>query len=136
MNEALFIDGVSALGGTLTETQISQFAAYSARLKEWNQKMNLTAITDDDGISVKHFLDSILPLYHLDIPEGSMVADIGTGAGFPGIPLKILRPDLKVTLVDSRYISSELLDQFLEFRGQDVLLLYGTQILNNSSSLK
>lgn len=101
MNETLFIEGVSAMGGTLSETQLSQFAAYSALLKEWNQKMNLTAITDDDGISVKHFLDSILPLYHLDIPQGVMVADIGTGAGFPGIPLKILRPDWNLTLVDS-----------------------------------
>lgn len=101
MNETLFIEGVSALGGTLTETQLSQFAAYSALLKEWNQKMNLTAITDDDGISVKHFLDSILPLYHLEIPQNISVADIGTGAGFPGIPLKILRPDWNLTLVDS-----------------------------------
>ncbi len=101
MNEALFIDGVAALGGNLSERQLSQFAAYSALLKEWNQKMNLTAITDDDGISVKHFLDSILPQYHTEIPQNASVADIGTGAGFPGIPLKIMRPDLSVTLVDS-----------------------------------
>ncbi len=101
MNEALFIDGVAALGGSLSELQLSQFATYSALLKEWNQKMNLTAITDDDGISVKHFLDSVLPIYHLEIPQTARLADIGTGAGFPGIPLKILRPDLQITLVDS-----------------------------------
>ena len=101
MNEALFKQGVAALGGTLTDGQLSQFAAYSALLKEWNQKMNLTAITDDDGISVKHFLDSILPLYHMELPQNASLADIGTGAGFPGIPLKIIRPDLNVTLVDS-----------------------------------
>ena len=101
MNKTLFQDGINVLGGTISDSQLSQFARYSELLKVWNQKMNLTAITDDDGISVKHFLDSILPLYHIDIPEGISVADIGTGAGFPGIPLKILRPDMKVTLVDS-----------------------------------
>lgn len=101
MNETLLKQGISALGGTLTQTQISQFAAYSSLLKEWNEKMNLTAICDDDGITVKHFLDSILPLYYMEIPKNAKIADIGTGAGFPGIPLKILRPDLSVTLVDS-----------------------------------
>ncbi|MBO5364940.1 MAG: 16S rRNA (guanine(527)-N(7))-methyltransferase RsmG [Clostridia bacterium] len=101
MNQTLLIQGIAALGGSLSDTQLSQFAAYSALLKEWNQKMNLTAITDDDGISVKHFLDSILPLYHIQIPPNASLADIGTGAGFPGVPLKIIRPDLSVTLVDS-----------------------------------
>lgn len=101
MNKTLFQEGIAELGGTLSDTQLSQFAKYSELLKEWNQKMNLTAITDDDGISVKHFLDSVLPLYHIEIPQGAILADIGTGAGFPGIPLKILRPDLRVTLVDS-----------------------------------
>ncbi len=101
MNETLLQKGIAAFGGALTPEQIWQFADYSSLLKEWNEKMNLTAICDDDGIAVKHFLDSILPLFHLDIKEGARVADIGTGAGFPGIPLKILRPDLSVTLVDS-----------------------------------
>lgn len=101
MNEALLRQGVSTLGGELSKTQWNQFAMYSALLKEWNEKMNLTAITDDDGIAVKHFLDSLLPLFHLDVKKGAKMADIGTGAGFPGLPMKILRPDLEVTLVDS-----------------------------------
>ncbi len=101
MNKTLFQDGLKELGGIISDRQLAQFEQYSNLLKEWNQKMNLTAITDDDGISVKHFLDSILPLYSMEIPQGAFMADIGTGAGFPGIPLKILRPDLTVTLVDS-----------------------------------
>ncbi len=126
MNETLLIEGVSALGGTLTETQLSRFATYSALLKEWNQKMNLTAITDDDGISVKHFLDSILPLYHTEIPQNASVADIGTGAGFPGIPLKILRPDLKVTLVDSLNKRITFLETVVEELGlENVTCIHG-----------
>ena len=101
MNAELLINGIKSLGGSIDNTQIEQFNKYSALLKEWNEKMNLTAICDDDGISVKHFLDSILPLYHTEIPKDAKIADIGTGAGFPGIPLKIMRPDLEVVLLDS-----------------------------------
>ena len=101
MNSELLINGIDSLGDNIDDTKLQQFARYSALLKEWNEKMNLTAICDDDGISVKHFLDSILPLYHTAIPKGAKIADIGTGAGFPGIPLKIMRPDLEVVLLDS-----------------------------------
>ena len=101
MNQSLFTQGLEELNLTANETQLSQFSAYSSLLKEWNEKMNLTAIVDDDGIAVKHFLDSILPLAHLDFAQNIKVADIGTGAGFPGIPLKIMRPDVQITLVDS-----------------------------------
>lgn len=101
MNQTLFTQGLQALGMTAEEDQLAQFSAYSSLLKEWNKKMNLTAILDDDGIAVKHFLDSILPLAHLDLPQGIKVADIGTGAGFPGLPIKIMRPDFQMTLVDS-----------------------------------
>lgn len=101
MNQELLQKGIAAFGGTITKLQIEQFSAYSALLKEWNAKMNLTAIVDDDGIAVKHFLDSILPLYHVELAENSSLMDVGTGAGFPGIPIKIMRPDLRLTLVDS-----------------------------------
>lgn len=101
MNIDLFQKGLSALGGTATEEQLLQFKKYSDMLKEWNSKINLTAITDDDGIAVKHFLDSILPLYCADFASGAKLADIGTGAGFPGLPIKIMRPDIEVTLIDS-----------------------------------
>ena len=85
----------------VTEEQYAKFAAYAAHLVEKNAVMNLTAITDPQGIAEKHFLDSVLPLTLFDIPEGASLVDVGTGAGFPGVPLAIVRPDLRLTLVDS-----------------------------------
>lgn len=85
----------------VSEEQYGQFKKYAGLLVEWNQKMNLTAITDPCGISVKHFLDSVLPLKFMDIPDGASLIDVGTGAGFPGLPLKIMRNDIKLTLLDS-----------------------------------
>ncbi len=101
MNEKILKEGAAELSLFLDGDKIDRFKAYSALLKEWNEKMNLTAVTDDDGISVKHFLDSILPLAHIDLKDGASVADIGTGAGFPGIPFKIVRSDISLTLIDS-----------------------------------
>ncbi len=100
MNKELFEKGLSALGLKTEEETISKFARYSEMLREWNQKINLTAITDDDGITVKHFLDSLLPLKYVDISGGSL-ADIGTGAGFPGLPIKLAHPEVRLTLIDS-----------------------------------
>ncbi len=101
MNKQLFKDGISALSDNISDAQLESFEKYSELLVEWNEKINLTAVTDPDGISVKHFLDSILPIYHIDFDNCKEIADIGTGAGFPGIPIKIMRSDLKLTLVDS-----------------------------------
>lgn len=101
MNKELLIEGIKKLGMETTEEQIERFSKYSELLKEWNNKINLTAITDDDGISVKHFLDSILPLAHIEIKTGANIADVGTGAGFPGLPIKIIRDDINLTLIDS-----------------------------------
>ena len=101
MNKDLFINGVGAMELPVSQKQTEQFLSYSKLLTEWNEKMNLTAVTDPDGIAVKHFLDSILPLSYVSIPEGATVADIGTGAGFPGLPIKIMRPDINLLLVDS-----------------------------------
>lgn len=85
----------------ITEKQLSQFETYASLLKEWNEKMNLTAITDDEGIAVKHFIDSISVLKCVDLKRDSSLIDIGTGAGFPGVPIKIMRPDIELTLLDS-----------------------------------
>ena len=101
MNIDLFKQGMAELNLNVTEAQVEKFSRYSALLKEWNEKMNLTAIVDDDGIAIKHFLDSILPLSCVDIPDAAKMADIGTGAGFPGIPIKIMREDMSLTLLDS-----------------------------------
>ena len=86
---------------TLTENQYEQFQKYFKLLAEWNEKMNLTAITDESGVALKHFADSLSLLNFVDIPQNSSLADVGTGAGFPGVVLKIARPDIKLTLIDS-----------------------------------
>lgn len=101
MNKELFKDCIKKFGGDISEEKLLKFSKYSSLLVEWNEKMNLTAVCDPDGISVRHFADSISPLYYVDFPENSKIIDIGTGAGFPGIPLKIMREDLKLTLMDS-----------------------------------
>lgn len=79
--------------------QLEQFFEYMELLIEWNEKMNLTAITEPEEIILKHFIDSITILN--EIPNNSKIVDVGTGAGFPGIPLSIMNPTLKITLVDS-----------------------------------
>ena len=84
---------------TLNDEQLEQFYKYMQLLLEWNEKMNLTAITEPNDIILKHFIDSLTILNYID--NGKNVLDIGTGAGFPGIPLKIVKTDAKFTLLDS-----------------------------------
>lgn len=86
---------------TLSDIQIEKFKTYAEMLVEWNEKINLTAITDDEGIAEKHFLDSVLPLTKVDVPRGTTLIDVGTGAGFPAIPMKIYCEDIEITLLDS-----------------------------------
>ena len=74
---------------------------YAEYLVEYNQKVNLTAITEHRDIYIKHFLDSLMPLIYVDIPQGATLIDVGTGAGFPSVPIKLYRPDIKLTLLDS-----------------------------------
>lgn len=85
----------------LDETALDRFDTYGKLLIEWNEKINLTAITDPEGVTVKHFLDSLTIFSYIDFPEGSKVIDVGTGAGFPGLAMLIARPDLDMTLLDS-----------------------------------
>ncbi len=91
----------SGINMPLSDAQITSFATYADMLVEKNKVMNLTAVTDSEGIIIKHFADSCLPLALTDIPNGSTLIDVGTGAGFPSIPMKIVRCDLKITLLDS-----------------------------------
>lgn len=86
------------LGINLTEYQQKQFQQYAGLLAEWNQKMNLTAITEENAIYEKHFLDSVLPLS--DVTVHGKLCDIGSGAGFPSLPMKIIQPELQVTIVE------------------------------------
>ena len=87
------------LGVRFSVEQIEQFYKYMNLLIEWNEKMNLTAITEPKEIILKHFIDSITILKYID--DNSKLVDVGTGAGFPGVPLSIMNPILKITLVDS-----------------------------------
>ena len=86
---------------TLTEKQLEQFEMYYQTLVEWNEKMNLTAITDKDEVYLKHFYDSISAAFYFDFTKPVNICDVGAGAGFPSIPLKIVFPHLEVTIVDS-----------------------------------
>lgn len=88
-------------GFSLTNEQLEQFLQYYALLKEWNQKMNLTAIEEPVEVAYKHFVDSVLLCRVIPQMAGRSLIDIGTGAGFPGVPLKIMEPSLQLTLFDS-----------------------------------
>ena len=90
------------LGYQLSELQLNQFKTYYEFLIEYNKNVNLTRITDLDEVYIKHFLDSILVINLLDFNKINSLIDMGSGAGFPGIPLKILYPHLEVLLVDAR----------------------------------
>ena len=81
--------------------EYDRFALYCTELQEWNRRMNLTAITDDEGVAEKHFADSLLPLTMVALPAGASLVDVGSGAGFPGLPMALARPDLQVTFLDS-----------------------------------
>ncbi|MDF0664599.1 MAG: 16S rRNA (guanine(527)-N(7))-methyltransferase RsmG [Nitrospira sp.] len=88
------------MGVSLSAKQVQQFMVYLDQLRLWNQSFNLTGLTLDDEIIVKHFVDSLVALKADNIGVGAKLLDIGTGAGFPGIPLKIARLDLAITLVE------------------------------------
>ena len=111
ISKELFDRCVSEIGIPLPENAFDLFDAYAAHLIIYNEKVNLTAITDPDEIVVKHFADSLYLLRYTDLPSGASVCDVGTGAGFPGMCLKLARPDLNVTLFDS--INKKL--EFLRF---------------------
>jgi 16S rRNA (guanine527-N7)-methyltransferase len=93
-------DILQTMGFSPTDTQIEQFSVYSDVLISYNEKVNLTAITKPPEIDIKHFADSLELLTRCEIPLNATVADIGTGAGFPGVPLLIMRQDLHLTLIE------------------------------------
>lgn len=86
---------------TCSDQQLEQFELYYRLLVEWNQKMNLTTIVDRSNVYIKHFFDSVSLAFYLPMAEVDTLADIGSGAGFPSLPLKILYPHLRVTIIDS-----------------------------------
>ena len=96
-----FIEALAEKGISLSDQQVMQFAKYYQLLIEWNNKINLTAITDQEEVYLKHFYDSLMLLWVFDLPSNCSLVDVGAGAGFPSIPLKIVRPDIQVTIIDS-----------------------------------
>ena len=94
------ISSARELGLTIGESHAEQFMRYLAHLIEWNKVINLTAIIDPKEIIIKHFVDSLVALVATSFQKDNMVLDVGSGGGFPGIPLKIVRSDLRLTLVE------------------------------------
>ncbi len=104
----------------------SKFALYRDILKEWNKKINITSIEDDEEIYIKHFIDSVLLLNENNINEKKTVIDVGTGGGFPGLPLKIVNDNYKITLLDSLKKRIDFLSQVTKALDlSDVNLIHG-----------
>ena len=101
MNLNEFKVEVDKLGIKVTEEEISKLEKYALLLKEWNGKINLTAITEKEQVFLKHFYDSLTLVKIIDLSKVDSICDLGTGAGFPGVVLKIFFPNLKLTLVDA-----------------------------------
>lgn len=98
--KAVIRDGAGKLGIEVSEGQAALFAAHAREMVHWNKRINLTSVTDPREMAVKHYLDSIAAVALL--PLGASLLDVGSGGGFPGIPLKIMRPSLQVTLLEAR----------------------------------
>ncbi|NOT22405.1 MAG: 16S rRNA (guanine(527)-N(7))-methyltransferase RsmG [Nitrospiraceae bacterium] len=96
----LTFHSIRELGLEITEEQTEQFLRYLNHLVEWNKTVNLTSITDPHEIIIKHFVDSLLALTTTNFSKNCTVLDVGSGGGFPGIPLKIMKPDMKMILIE------------------------------------
>lgn len=101
INKKLLYDLANKFNIILSEDELNKFDIYAKELVSWNEKINLTAITQPDDICVKHFFDSLLLLDAIDVKENAKMIDVGTGAGFPSIPCKIYRNDIELILLDS-----------------------------------
>lgn len=101
MNPEQFTNKLISNGIELNDKQLKQFDIYFQLLVEWNEKINLTALTDKEDVYLKHFYDSLTATYHYDFSKELHICDVGAGAGFPSIPIKICFPHLKVTIIDS-----------------------------------
>lgn len=125
MNREEFLTAVKELGISITDKQLEQLNEYYKALVEWNKKINLTSITDEKDVYLKHFYDSLTLFKEYDLTKDISLCDVGTGAGFPGIVLKIVFPNLKITLVDSLQKRLNFLDYVIKLLGlKDVELVH------------
>ncbi|QTQ39813.1 16S rRNA (guanine(527)-N(7))-methyltransferase RsmG [Lactobacillus taiwanensis] len=115
MNPEIFAKELAKYGFELSDNQKGQFATYYNKLIEFNKKVNLTRITDEDEVYLKHFFDSITPFLEFpDLFKGEKtLCDVGAGAGFPSLPIKILCPNLRITIVDSLGKRLKFLDELV-----------------------
>lgn len=125
MNKDEFIKETNLLGINLTNEELAKFEEYKELLKEYNKKFNLTSITNDNEIYLKHFYDSLCIMKAQELLNSSSLLDIGTGAGFPGIPVAIVNKDIKITLVESNKKKCEFLKVV-----KDSLNLQNVEIIN------
>lgn len=125
MNKDEFIKETNLLGINLTDEELAKFEKYKELLKEYNKKFNLTSITNDNEIYLKHFYDSLCITKAKELLNASSLLDIGTGAGFPGIPVAIVNKDIKITLVESNKKKCEFLKVV-----KDSLNLQNVEIIN------
>jgi len=120
-----FAEGLHRLGLELTEQQLDQFLWYRQELLDWNTRINLTAITDPGEVMIKHFLDSLSLLLVYDVPDARLL-DIGAGAGFPGLPLKIVRPQWHVVLLEATGKKVKFLQHIIEaLQLKDIVVVHG-----------
>jgi len=127
----LIYDGAKYFDIQVDKRKIEKFSIHALELMRWNQKTNLTAITDPFEVAVKHFLDSIVPMKV--IPSNASLLDIGSGGGFPGIPLKICLPSLSVTLIDASRKKVSFLKhviRMLELQNIDALHIRAEEFVN------
>ncbi|WP_124057772.1 16S rRNA (guanine(527)-N(7))-methyltransferase RsmG [Vaginisenegalia massiliensis] len=127
MTEEEFLAQLSQHGIHLSPEQIQQFRDYYRLLIEWNQKINLTALTNEADVYLKHFYDCLMPLWVMPLDSYDLtLCDVGAGAGFPSIPLKIVKPELKVTIVDSLNKRINFLNLLVETLGlEQVICVHG-----------
>lgn len=125
-NEEILINGCKLYNIDISQEQINMLLKYMDMLKKWNKNVNLTSIVDDEGIIKKHFLDSISIFNTGLIKDSVSLVDVGTGAGFPGIPIKIINPTVKVTLIDSLKKRVNFLDEVIgELKLKDINAVHG-----------
>jgi len=135
-SEKLLKEGLNQIGFTYSEAQINAFLTYLSELKKWNKAYNLTALKTDEDIIIKHFLDSLLYLKAIlnselkTLNSELKIADIGTGAGFPGIPIKIMRPEIEVTLIESSRKKATFLRHIIRVLGLKGIMVLESQIEN------